>query len=138
MLDLRSNLDLWRFLIPTTVKPTYYINELRRFIRFFPIPVDQTGTAMKIAFASLLNRLDRTTLTVIEARDMLIDVLDAIHAMRPNDFFWRHDVKVLIDGGVRFIRREDMIQVTTDPQPFCTCLENPFDVCTATFHPGVI
>lgn len=138
MLDLRSNHDLWHFLIPTSVKPTYYINELRRFIRFFPTPDDQTGTAMKIAFANLLNRLDRTTLSVIEARDMLIDALDAIHAMRPNDFFWRHDVHVIIDGGVRFIRRENMIQVTAEPQPHCTCLKYPFDVCTATFHPGVI
>lgn len=137
MLDLRSNCELWRFLIPTTDKPTYYINELRRFIRSFPIPDDQTGTAMKIAFANLLNRLDRTTLSVIEARDMLIDALDAIHVMRPHDFFWRHKVKVLIDG-VRFFRPENMIQVTAEPQPFCTCLEYPFEVCTATFHPGVI
>lgn len=137
MLDLRSNHDLWHFLIPTTVKPTYYINELRRFIRSFPIPDDQTGTAMEIAFTSLLNRLDRNTLSVIEARNMLIDALDAIHAMRPNDFFWRHVVKVPIDG-VQFFRREDMIQVTADPQPFCTCFKYPFEVCTATFHPGVI
>lgn len=138
MLDLRSNHELWHFLIPTTDKPSYYINELRRFIRFFPIPDDQTGTAMEIAFASLLNRLNRSTISVIEARNMLIDALDAIHAMRPNDFFWRHDVKVLIDGGVRFFRRENMIQVTADPQPNCTCLEYPFEVCTATFHPGII
>lgn len=138
MLDLRSNHELWHFLIPTTDKPTYYINELRRFIRHFPIPNDQTGSAMEIAFANLLNRLDRTTLTVIEARDMLIDALDAIHAMRPHDFFWRHEVNVLIDGGVRFSRPENMIQVTSEPQPFCTCLKYPFEVCTATFHPGVI
>ena len=138
MVDLRSNHELWYFLTPTTDKPTYYINELRRFIRLFPIPDDQTGTAMKIAFANLLNRLDRTTLTVIEARDMLIDALDAIHAMRPDDFFWRHEVVVYLDNGVRYYRHENMIQVTTDPQPFCTCLEYPFEVCTATFHPGVI
>jgi len=137
MLDLRSNHELWHFLIPTTDKPTYYINELRRFIRCFPIPTDQTGTAMEIAFASLLNRLDRTTLSVIEARNMLIDALDAIHVMRPNDFFWRHNVKVPIDG-VQFFRPETMIQVTAEPQPFCTCLKYPFEVCTATFHPGVI
>ena len=138
MVDLRSSHELWHFLIPTTDKPTYYINELRRFIRFFHIPDDQTGTAMKIAFANLLNRLDRTTLSVIEARDMLIEALDAIHAMRPYDFLWRHEVKVLIDGGVRFYRPENMIQVSANPQPFCTCLKYPFEVCTATFHPGVI
>lgn len=138
MLDLRSNHELWHFLIPTTDKPTYYINELRRFIRFFPIPDDQTGDAMKIAFANLLNRLDRTTLSVIEARNMLIDALDAIHVMRPHDFFWRHEVKVLLDGGYHYYRHENMIQVTAEPQPYCTCLKYPFDVCTATFHPGVI
>ena len=137
MIDLRSNHELWHFLIPTTDKPTYYINELRRFIRFFPIPDDQTGTAMRIAFANLLNRLDRTTLTVIEARDMLIEALDAVCAMRPHDFFWRHEVKV-VDGDVRFFRPESMIQVSPSPQPHCTCLEYPFAVCTATFHPGVI
>lgn len=137
MLDLRSNHELWHFLTPTTDKPTYYINELRRFIRFFPIPDDQTGTAMEIAFASLLNRLDRTTLTVIEARNMLIDALDAIHAMRPHDFFWRHAVKIAYED-VRFFRPENMIQVVAEPQPNCTCLEYPFEVCTATFHPGVI
>ena len=49
MLDLRTDRELWRFLIPTTDKPTYFINELRRFIRHFPLPADQTGTAMKIA-----------------------------------------------------------------------------------------
>lgn len=138
MLDLRSNNELWHFLIPTTDKPTYYINELRRFIRFFPIPDDQTGDAMKIAFANLLNRLDRTTLSVIEARNMLIDALDAIHVMRPRDFFWRHEVKVRLDGGYHYYRHENMIQVTSEPQLKCTCLEKPFDVCTATFHPGVI
>lgn len=137
MLDLRSNHELWHFLTPTTDKPTYYINELRRFIRFFPIPDDQTGTAMEIAFANLLNRLDRTTLSVIEARNMLINALDAIHAMRPHDFFWRHSVKI-VDEDVRFFRPENMIQVTAEPQPFCTCLKYPFEVCTATFHPGVI
>lgn len=137
MLDLRSNHELWHFLIPTTNKPTYYINELRRFIRFFPIPDDQTGTAMEIAFANLLNRLDRTTLSVIEARNMLIDALDAIHAMRPHDFFWRHAVKI-VDEDVRFFRPENMIQVVAEPQPYCTCLKYPFEVCTATFHPGVI
>lgn len=138
MVDLRSNTDLWHFLIPTTVKPTYYINELRLFIRSFPIPDDQTGTAMRIAFANLLNRLNRTTNSVIEARNMLIDALDAIHVMRPHDFFWRREVKVIIDGGVRYFRHENMIQVTAEPQPHCTCLEYPFEVCTATFHPGVI
>jgi hypothetical protein len=137
MIDLRSNHELWDFLIPTTVKPTYYINELRRFIRFFPIPDDQTGTAMRIAFANLLNRLDRTSLSVIEARDMLIDALDAVHAMRPHDFFWRHEVIVTIDG-FKYYRPENMIQVITEPQPHCTCFEYPFEVCTATFHPGVI
>lgn len=137
MLDLRSNHELWHFLTPTTDKPTYYINELRRFIRLFPIPDDQTGTAMEIAFASLLNRLDRTTLSVIEARNMLIDALDAIHAMRPNDFFWRHDVWIS-DEDVHYRRTENMIQVIADPQPYCTCLKYPFEVCTATFHPGVI
>jgi len=137
MLDLRSNHELWHFLTPTTDKPTYYINELRHFIRFFPIPDDQTGTAMEIAFANLLNRLDRTTLSVIEARNMLIDALDAIHAMRPHDFFWRHAVKI-VDEDVRFFRPENMIQVVAEPQPICTCLKYPFEVCTATFHPGVI
>ena len=137
MIDLPSNHELWDFLIPTTVKPTYYINELRRFIRFFPIPDDQTGTAMRIAFANLLNRLDRTSLSVIEARDMLIDALDAVHAMRPHDFFWRHEVIVTIDG-FKYYRPENMIQVITEPQPHCTCFEYPFEVCTATFHPGVI
>lgn len=137
MLDLRSDLKLWHFLIPTTDKPTYYINELRRFIRFFPIPNDQTGTAMKIAFAYLLNRLDRNTVSVIEARDMLIEALDAVHAMRPHDFFWRHDVIVTIDGH-QYKRPENMIQVTATPEPTCTCKEYPFTVCTATFHPGVI
>lgn len=138
MVDLRSNHELWHFLIPTTDKPTYYINELRRFIRFFPIPDDQTGYAMKIAFANLLNRLDRTTLTVIEARNMLIDALDAIHAMRPRDFFWRHEVKVRLDGGHYCYRPEYMIQFSFEPQPYCTCLKYPYEVCTATFHPGVI
>ena len=138
MIDLRSNHELWHFLIPTTDKPTYYINELRRFIRFFPIPDDQTGTAMRVAFANLLNRLDRTSTSVIEARDMLIDALDAIHAMRPHDFFWRREVVVHLDGGVRYFRHENMIQVVAEPQPHCTCFEYPFEVCTATFHPGVI
>lgn len=138
MIDLRSNDKLWHFLIPTTDKPTYYINELRRFIRTFPIPDDQTGTAMKIVFANLLNRLDRNTTSVIEARDMLIDALDAVHVMQPRDFLWRHEVVVHLDGGVRYYRHENMIQVTSDPQPFCTCLKYPFEVCTATFHPGVI
>lgn len=137
MLDLRSNLDLWRFLIPTTDKPTYYISGLRRFIRHFPIPADQTGTAMKIAFANLLNRLDRNSTTVIEARDMLIEALDAIRAMRPHDFIWRHEVIVTLDG-VQYKRPESMIQVTDTPEPRCTCKEYPFTVCTATFHPGVI
>ena len=138
MTDLRSNLDLWYFLTPTTDKPTHYINELRRFIRHFPIPDDQTGTAMKIAFANLLNRLDRTSLSVIEARDMLIEALDAIHAMRPHDFLWRHEVVVHLDGGVRYYRHANMIRTAFEAQPFCTCLEYPTEVCTATFHPGVI
>lgn len=137
MLDLRSNHELWHFLIPTTDKPIYYINELRRFIRFFPIPDDQTGTAMRIAFANLLNRLDRNSTSVIEARDMLIDALDAVHVMRPHDFFWRREVTVVIDG-FKYYRPENMIQVIADPQPHCTCFEYPFEVCTATFHPGVI
>lgn len=138
MPDLRSNRELWRFLIPTTDKPTYYINELRRFIRFFPIPDGQTGTAMKIAFANLLNRLDRTNLSVIEARDLLIEALDAIHVMRPHDFLWRHEVKVPHDGGYYYYRHENMIQIVSEPQEYCTCLEYPTEVCTATFHPGVI
>ena len=137
MLDLRTNHDLWHFLIPTTDKPTYYINELRRFIRFFPIPDDQTGTAMRIAFANLLNRLDRTSTSVMEARNMLIEALDAIRAMRPHDFVWRHEVVVTIDG-LQYIRPENMIQVTSTPSPMCTCKEYPTTVCTATFHPGVI
>lgn len=137
MLDLRFNHELWRFLVPTTDKPTYYINELRRFIRHFPIPDDQTGTAMEIAFAYLLNRLDRNSTTVIEARDMLIDALDAVRAMRPHDFFWRHEVIVTIDGH-QYKRPESMIQVVASPEPRCTCKEFPFTVCTATFHPGVI
>lgn len=137
MIDLRSNTDLYHFLIPTTTKPTYYINELRRFIRFFPIPNDQTGTAMTIAFANLLNRLDRNTTSVIEARDMLIDALDAVRAMRPHDFVWRHPVRLTIDG-VQYIRPENMIQVTSTPSPECTCKEYPTTVCTATFHPGII
>lgn len=137
MLDLRSNLELWRFLIPTTDKPTYYINELRRFIRHFPIPADQTGTALRIAFSNLLSRLDRNTTSVREGRDMLIEALDAVRAMRPHDFIWRHEVIVTIDGE-QYKRRENLIQVVADPQPHCTCLEYPFAVCTATFHPGVI
>ena len=137
MLDLRSDHELWRFLIPTTDKPTYYINELRHFIRHFPIPDDQTGTALKIVFASLLNRLDRNKTSVIEARDMLIEALDAVRAMRPHDFLWRHEVMV-VDEDVHFFRHEDMIQVVPEPQPHCTCLEYPFAVCTATFHPGII
>lgn len=137
MLDLRSNHELWHFLIPTTDKPTYYINELRRFIRHFPTPDDQTGTAMRIAFTSLLNRLDRNTVSVIEARDMLIEALDAIRAMRPHDFVWRHEVIVTIDGR-QYKRPESMIQSTPTPEPLCTCKEYPFTVCTATFHPGVI
>lgn len=138
MLDLRSNHELRYFLMPTTDKPTYYINKLRRFIRFFPIPDDQTGTALKIAFANLLNRLDRTTLSVIEARNLLIDALDAVHAMRPHDFFWRNEVRVVFEDGHYYRRHENMIQVTAEPQPHCTCLKYPFEVCTATFHPGVI
>lgn len=137
MIDLRSNHKLWNFLIPTTDKPTYYINELRRFIRFFPIPDGQTGTAMKIAFASLLNRLDRNSTSVIEARDLLIEALDAVHAMRPHDFTWRHEVIITVDG-IQVTRSEDMIQVSATPDPRCTCKEYPFTVCTATFHPGVI
>ena len=137
MLDLRANHELWHFLIPTTDKPTYYINELRRFIRFFPIPENQTGTAMKIAFANLLNRLDRNSTSVIEARNMLIDALDAVRAMRPHDFVWRHEVVVTIDG-IQYNRPENMIQVSATPEPRCTCKEYPFTVCTATFHPGVI
>ena len=137
MLDLRTNHGFWHFLIPTTDKPTYYINELRRFIRFFPIPDDQTGTAMRIAFANLLNRLDRTSTSVMEARNMLIEALDAIHAMRPHDFVWRREVVVTIDG-LRYNRPENMIQVTSTPSPMCTCKEYPTTVCTATFHPGVI
>lgn len=137
MLDLRTNHNLWHFLIPTTDKPTYYINELRRFIRFFPIPDDQTGTAMKIAFANLLNRLDRNSTSVIEARNMLIEALDAVRAMRPHDFVWRHEVVVTIDG-LQYNRPENMIQVTATPEPRCTCKEYPFAICTATFHPGVI
>lgn len=137
MLDLRSDHQLWNFLVPTTDKPTYYINELRRYIRHFPIPDDQTGTALKIVFASLLNRLDRNKTTVIEARDMLIEALDAVRAMRPHDFFWRHEV-LIHDEDTHFFRHEGMIQVVADPQPHCTCLEYPLEVCTATFHPGVI
>ena len=137
MLDLRHNHELWRFLIPTTDKPTYYINELRRFIRLFPIPDDQTGTALRIAFSNLLARLDRNTTSVIEARDMLIEALDAVHAMRPHDFLWRHEVVVTIDG-LQYKRSEDMIRVSSIPEPRCTCKEYPFTVCTATFHPGVI
>lgn len=137
MIDLRSNTDLWLFLIPTTDKPTYYINELRRFIRHFPIPDNQTGTAMRIAFSNLLHRLDRNKTTVIEARDMLIEALDAVHAMRPHDFIWRHEVIVNIDG-TQYKRPENMIQVIAHPEPNCTCKEYPFTVCTATFHPGVI
>ena len=137
MIDLRSNIDLWYFLVPTTTKPKYYINELRRFIRFFPIPDDQTGTAMRIAFANLLNRLNRDTTSVVEAQDMLIEALDAIHAMRPHDFVWRREVRLSIDG-VQYVRPENMIQVSTTPEPHCTCKEYPFTVCTATFHPGVI
>lgn len=137
MIDLRTNHELWHFLIPTTVKPTYYINELRRFIRFFHIPDDQTGTAMRIAFSNLLNRLDRNTTSVMEARNMLIEALDAIRAMRPHDFVWRREVVVTIDG-LQYIRPENMIQVTATPEPRCTCKEYPFTVCTATFHPGVI
>ena len=137
MLDLRTNHELWHFLIPTTDKPTYYINELRRFIRFFPIPNDQTGTALRIAFANLLNRLDRNSTSVIEARNMLIEALDAVRAMRPHDFFWRHEVVVTVDG-LQFNRPENMIQVSPSPDPHCTCKEYPFTVCTATFHPGVI
>jgi hypothetical protein len=137
MLDLRSNTKLWRFLIPTTDKPTYYINELRRFLRFFPIPDDQTGTALNIAITSLLNRLDRNAVTVIEARDMLIEALDAVHAMRPHDFVWRQAVRVTIDG-IQYNRPENMIQTVAFPESHCTCKEYPFTVCTATFHPGVI
>ena len=137
MIDLRSNTKLWHFLIPTTDKPTYYINELRHFLRFFPIPDDQTGTAMNIAITSLLNRLDRNTVSVIEARDMLIEALDAVHAMRPHDFVWRREVVVTIDD-IQYKRPENMIQVTRSPDPRCTCKEYPFTVCTATFHPGVI
>lgn len=137
MLDLRTNHELWHFLIPTTDKPTYYINELRRFIRFFPIPDDQTGTAMRIAFANLLNRLDRNSTSVMEARNMLIEALDAVRAMRPHDFVWRREVVVTIDGK-QYNRPENMIQVTATPEPRCTCKEYPFTVCTATFHPGVI
>lgn len=137
MIDLRTNIELWRFLIPTTDKPTYYINELRRFLRFFPIPDDQTGTALNIAITSLLNRLDRNTVSVIEARDMLIEALDAVHAMRPHDFVWRQSVRVTVDGN-QYNRPENMIQVVPTPEPRCTCKEYPFTVCTATFHPGVI
>lgn len=137
MIDLRSNTKLWHFLIPTTDKPTYYINELRRFLRFFPIPDGQTGTALNIAITSLLNRLDRNTVSVIEARDMLIEALDAVHAMRPHDFVWRQAVRVTVDG-IQYNRPENMIQVSATPEPRCTCEEYPFTVCTATFHPGVI
>ena len=137
MLAFRTNHQLWHFLIPTTDKPTYYINELRRFIRFFHIPDDQTGTAMRIAFANLLNRLDRNSTSVMEARNMLIEALDAIHAMRPHDFVWRRGVRMSIDG-VQYVRPENMIQVSATPEPHCTCKEYPLTVCTATFHPGVI
>lgn len=137
MLDLRSNIELWHFLTPTTDKPTYYINELRRFLRFFPIPDDQTGTALNIAITSLLNRLDRNTVSVIEARDMLIEALDAVHAMRPHDFVWRQAVRVTVDGN-QYNRPESMIQTVPHPEPHCTCKEYPFTVCTATFHPGII
>lgn len=137
MIDLRSNTTLWHFLVPTTDKPTYYINELRRFLRFFPIPDDQTGTALNIAITSLLNRLDRNTVSVIEARDMLIEALDAVHAMRPHDFVWRQAVRVTVDGN-QYTRPESMIQTVPFPEPRCTCKEYPFTVCTATFHPGVI
>ena len=137
MIDLRSNIELWHFLIPTTDKPTYYINELRRFLRFFPIPDDQTGTALNIAITSLLNRLDRNTVSVIEARDMLIEALDAVHAMRPHDFVWRQAVRVTVDGN-QYNRPENMIQTVPYPEPHCTCKEYPLTVCTATFHPGII
>lgn len=137
MLDLRTNHQLWHFLIPTTDKPTYFINELRRYIRSFPIPDNQTGTALRIVFSNLLNRLDRNSTSVIEARDMLIEALDAVHAMRPHDFVWRREVIVTIDG-IQFKRPENMIQVTATPEPRCTCKEYPFTVCTATFHPGII
>jgi len=137
MIDLRHNHELWHFLIPTTDKPTYFINELRRFIRHFHIPDDQTGIALNIVFSNLLCRLDRNKTTVIEARDMLIEALDAVHAMRPHDFVWRHEVVVTIDG-IQYKRPENMIQVTSSPEPRCTCKEYPFTVCTATFHPGVI
>lgn len=137
MIDLRSNIELWHFLVPTTDKPTYYINELRRFLRFFPIPDGQTGTALNIAITSLLNRLDRNTVSVIEARDMLIEALDAVHAMRPHDFVWRQAVRVTVDG-IQYTRPENMIQTVPFPEPHCTCKEYPFTVCTATFHPGVI
>lgn len=137
MIDLRSNVKLWHFLVPTTDKSTYYINELRRFLRFFPIPDDQTGTALNIAITSLLNRLDRNTVSVIEARDMLIEALDAVHAMRPHDFVWRQAVRVTVDG-YQYNRPESMIQTVPFPEPRCTCKEYPHTVCTATFHPGVI
>lgn len=137
MIDLRSNTSLWYFLVPTTDKSTYYINELRRFIRHFPIPDDQTGTAMKIAFANLLYRLNRASTSVAEAQNMLIEALDAIHAMRPHDFIWRHEVIVTIDGK-QYHRPETMIMTVATPEPNCTCKEYPFTVCTATFHPGVV
>lgn len=137
MIDLRYDDELYRFLTPTTTKPRYYIATMRQYIRFYPLPDDQTGIAMNIAFTSLLNRLNRTTVEVLEARDMLIDALDAIRAMRPNDFKWRRSAIVTVDGE-QYTRTEDMFVVSSHPSSVCTCKEFPLTECTATFHPGII
>lgn len=137
MLDLRYNDQLYNFLRPTTTKSTYFINQLRLFIRSFPIPDSQLGIAMKIAFSNLLNRLDRNRTTVIEARDMLIEALDAIRAMCPNDFKWRRDTYLTIDNTV-YHRTEDLFAVAIFRSQICTCKIYPRDECTATFHPGII
>lgn len=137
MLDLRFNDELYTFLKPTSTSPTYYISNLRRYIRHFHIPDSQLGIAMKIAFSNLLNRLDRNKTTVIEARDMLIEALDAIHAMCPNDFRWRRDVYLTIDG-VQYHRSEENFADTLLRSQICTCMIYPTDDCSATFHPGVI
>ncbi len=137
MIDLRNDDKLYAFLTPTTTKPKYYIENLRRYIRFYPIPDGQTGVAMNIAFTSLLNRLNRDTVTVLEARDMVIDALDAVRAMRPHDFKWRRSAIVTVDGE-QYTRTEDMFTVSSHPSPMCTCKEFPVDECTATFHPSII
>lgn len=137
MLDLRYDDQLYNFLRPTTTKPTYFINQLRLYIRSFHIPVSQLGIAMKIAFSNLLNRLDRNKTTVIEARDMLIEALDAIRAICPNDFMWRRDVFITVDGIV-YHRTEDMFAVSDFRSQICTCMIYPQDECTAPFHPGIV